>query len=181
MRILKKCFVIFLAHFLTLKKKNILQSIKNTEAETHEKNSNNESTDESNCEQQDAIKISQKRNINACQDAFQDTENLEQDVFQDMENLEHVNKRNEKINASKFKRRKINESKSIDDTFTNISTAIMDFLENTKENTTTNNITTVDQSFADYIRVHLENIPEPEKSARKKMIFDALTAPLPKT
>ena len=94
-------FCYFFSTFSNIeRKKNILQSIKNTEAETHEKNSNNESTDESNCEQQDAIKISQKRNINACQDAcqdvFQDTENLEQDVFQDMENLEHVNKRNEK-------------------------------------------------------------------------------------
>jgi len=151
------------------KKKDTLQSIKNTEAVTHERNSNNESTDESEYEQQDAIKVPQKRNNNAYQDASQDIENLEQDRH----------KHNKEINASRFKRRKIDESKSIDDTFTNISNAIINFIESTKENTTYN-IKTIDQSFADYIRVHLENIPEPEKSERKKMIIDALTIPLPK-
>jgi len=108
------------------RKKDTLQSIKNTEAVTHERNSNNESTDESEYEQQDAIKVPQKKNNNTCQDASQNIQNLEQDR----------NKHNKEINASRFKRRKIDESKSIDDTFTNISNAIINFIESTKENTT---------------------------------------------
>jgi len=113
--------------------------------------------------------VPQKRNNNADQQDA-DIQNLEQDR----------RKRNKEINASRFKRCKIDESKSIDDTFTNISNAIINLIESTKENTTYN-IKTIDQSFADYIRVHLENIPEPEKSERKKMIIDALTKPLPKS
>lgn len=54
----------------------------------------------------------------------------------------------------------------------------MNYLVSSKENII-NNSQTVDQSFANYIRVHLQNIPEPEKSTRKKMSFEALTAPLP--
>ncbi|XP_032689570.1 uncharacterized protein LOC116852899 [Odontomachus brunneus] len=146
------------------KKKNILQIIKNSEAInsiTHDKKSNNESTDESDSEQQDTIKVPQKRNISACQDVSQDKENIEQDY-------------------NRRKKRKIDESKNIDETFTNISNAILNLLESSKENTT-DNVKTIDQSFTDYIRVHLENIPEPEKSARKKLIIDALTAPIHKT
>lgn len=130
--------------------------MKDIETVTREKKSNN-STDESEYEQQDAIKVSQKRN-SARQDTSvysQDTENLEQ----------NRNKRNEEINDSRFKKRKIDESKNIDDIFTNISNAIMNYLESSKENTI-NNVQTVDQSFIDYIRLHLQNIAEPEKSAR---------------
>ncbi|XP_029178049.1 uncharacterized protein LOC114945872 isoform X3 [Nylanderia fulva] len=38
----------------------------------------------------------------------------------------------------------------------------------------------IDNSFIDYIRVHLQNTPEPEKSIRKKMLFEALVTPLSK-
>ena len=68
----------------------------------------------------------------------------------------------------------------MNDAFTNISNVVMNFLESTKENTTIN-VKTVDQSFVDYIRVHLENILVPEKSARKKLLFEALIASLLKT
>ncbi|KYN08253.1 hypothetical protein ALC62_00764 [Cyphomyrmex costatus] len=163
---IKKYFVIYRTFSNIERKKNTPQFLKDTEA-ISEKNSNNGSAEELESEWQDTIKVSQKRNISACLDAVQDTANVQQD-------------HNKKRNVPRFKRSKIDESRNMDDTFTNISNAVMNFLESTKENTTTD-VKTVDQSFVDYIRVHLENIPEPEKSARKKLLFDALIAPLPKT
>lgn len=143
------------------KEKNILQSVKDTEAASL-KNSDNESISFDESEQQ--IKVSQKRNISGSGD---------------VENEEHDYNERSKKNASRFKKQKINKTASIDDTFTDISHAILNFL-NTKENTA-DNIKSIDQSFADYIGIHLQSIPEPEKSIRKKKIFDVLTAPLPKT
>ncbi|XP_012538708.2 uncharacterized protein LOC105838004 [Monomorium pharaonis] len=145
------------------------KNIKNKKMVIHKKKSNNESTDGLKCTQQNVIKIAPKRH-SACQDKSQDMENDEQ----------NHDKCNEEINTSRLKRHKtdINESQSIDNKSTN--SANMNSLESTKENST-NNTKTIDQSFVNYICVHLENIPEPEKSTRKKMIIDALTAPLPKT
>ncbi|XP_018338322.1 PREDICTED: uncharacterized protein LOC108746202 isoform X1 [Trachymyrmex septentrionalis] len=151
--------------------RNALQFIKDTEAVIHEDN-NNESTSESEYEQQNTIKVPQKRIINMCQDTSRDMENLEQVYDRD-------SNRTKQISGLRFKRRKIEDSKSIDDTLTNISKTILNFLKSTKKNTT-DSIKTIDQSFANYIRVHLENISEPEKTVRKKMIIDALTAPIPK-
>lgn len=132
-------------------------------SETVTREKNNNYTDESEYGQPD-INDSQKKN------------SASQDIFVDSQDTENRNK--EKSNF-RFKKRKINESKSIDDTFTNVSNAIINYLENSKENNQqTKNQQTVDHSFIDYIRVHLQNIPEPEKSARKKMLFEALVAPL---
>lgn len=161
MKIFKKYFVIFFRTFSNIEKKNTLKSVENT-SETVTREKNNNSTDESEYEQQD-IENSQKRN-SASQDTFID--------FQDTEN------RNKGKSNLRFKKRKIDQSKSIDDTFNNVTNALMNYLESSKEKNT-NNQQTVDHSFIDYIRVHLQNIPEPEKSARKKMLFEALVAPLP--
>ncbi|XP_011161138.1 uncharacterized protein LOC105196748 isoform X2 [Solenopsis invicta] len=159
----------FLDRFIKRRRtKSTLQSIRDTTV-THEKNSNNES-DESECSQ-NIVKISRKRH-STCQNTSQENmENNEQDL----------NRHNKEINTSKFKRHRNDESISIEDMDdTTVSNANANSLESTKENSTSNT-RTIDQSFANYIRVHLENIPEPEKSTRKKMIIDALTAPLPKT
>lgn len=105
-----------------------------------------------------------------------------QDAPEDKENITQ-NKNDtcdKEVPASKLKKSKIDQSKNIDETFTSISNAIINLLEDSKEQTG-DNVKSVDQSFADYVRVHLENITEPEKSERKKLIIDALTAPLHKT
>lgn len=78
----------------------------------------------------------QKRDIGASQDASQDKENIEQGH----------NKRDKEINASRNKKRKTEQSKNIDETFTNISNAIMNLLESSKENST-DNVKTIDQSL----------------------------------
>ncbi|KYN14662.1 hypothetical protein ALC57_13076 [Trachymyrmex cornetzi] len=101
------------------RKKNTLQSLKDTEA-IHEKDNNNGSAEKLASERQDTIKVSQKRNISACLDAVQDTANVQQD-------------HNKKGNIPRFKRSKIDESRNMDDAFTNISNAVINFLENTKK------------------------------------------------
>jgi len=59
----------------------------------------------------------------------------------------------------------------MNDAFTNINNVVMNFLESTKENTTIN-VKTVDQSFVDYIRVHLENIlVPPPKNLQEKSCY----------
>ncbi|KYN08465.1 hypothetical protein ALC62_00543 [Cyphomyrmex costatus] len=148
-------------------RRNTHQFIKDTTVK-QENNNNNESTSESEYEQQNTVKVSKKRIISTCRDTSQDIENLEQD---------HSN-RTKQINCSRFKRRKIEEARNIEDTLTNISKTILNFLKSTRN--TSDNTRTIDQSFANYIRVHLENISEPEKTVRKKMIIDALTAPIHK-
>ncbi|KAL6258151.1 hypothetical protein P5V15_010074 [Pogonomyrmex californicus] len=154
--------------FSTIKRKrNAFRFIKDTEVNsiTLEKYSN-KSTDKSEYKQHNAIKLPHKRDINVWQDVSQDIKNFEQS---------HVNY-NKEINGTRLKNHKIDQSVNTDDTFINNS---MTFHESVKKNTTETK--TVDQSFADYVRVHLENIPESEKLIRRKMIIDALSAPLPKT
>src|SRR5580765_6021232 len=96
----------------------------------------------------------QRKNISACVDINASTSQNQDNLIQ------QNNKCSQEINTSKYKKRKI-ETKSIDDTFTDISSTLINFLENSKENTDPK---TPDQSFAEYVRSHLEHISEPEKT-----------------
>lgn len=131
---------------------------------SHDKSkSSDDSNSESENEKQNIINMPKKKHSES--------------TSQNQENLIQHNKHTEEINTLKYKRRKIEQKKSIDDTFVDISNQFVTFLENSKENAT-DNVKTPDQSFAEYVRSHLEHISEPEKTARKKLILDALTTPL---
>lgn len=156
------------------KEKNVLQTMKTetVNSKTHITNKD-ESIEESNdYEQQDNTKMSQKRN-SADEDAFEDNK---ENIVQHTHKQDH-NKPDNKRNSSRFKKCKVDETKNIDETFVNVSNAIINLLQCSKENNT-NDVKTIDEAFVDYVRIHLENISEPEKSARKKLIIDALTEPL---
>lgn len=159
-----KIVLLFFSTFTNVRSnKNAAQSVQNSKILSHCKLKNSDQSTSGS--ENEKYNMPQKENMSKL--SFQNQDNLIQDN----------NKHSQEINTSKYKKRKIDEKKSIDNTFTDISNTILNFLENSKENTT-HNLKTSDQSFAEYVRWHLEHMSEPEKAARKKLIIDALTTPL---
>lgn len=120
-------------------------------------NDNDDSTNGSENEKQDTINMPQRKNISAS------TSENQNNLIQ-----QNNNKRSQEINISKYKKRKFDQTKSIDNTFTDISNTVINFLENSKEDTT-DNVKTPDQSFVEYVCSHLEYISESEKNSKKEI------------
>lgn len=76
-------------------------------------------------------------------------------------------------NFPKFKNRKMNETKQLEQTFLNISNNIMSYME-----TSNSKQCTPDDAFIEFIKVQFNNIPEHEKNIRRKMIMDAMSTSL---
>lgn len=84
-------------------------------------------------------------------------------------NIKHFNKENI---APKIKKRKVNETKELEQTLIQMSQKISTYMEK--------KVSTADDAFMEFIKTEFNNIPETEKNIRRKMIMDALIVPLPK-
>jgi len=82
-------------------------------------------------------------------------------------NIKNFKKENE---PPKMKKRKVNETKELEQTLVQMSHRISNYME-TK-------VSTADDAFMEFIKVQFNNIPEQDKNMRRKMIMDALITPL---
>lgn len=73
-----------------------------------------------------------------------------------------------------MKKRKVSESKELEQTLLQMSNKISNYMENHMEK----KVSTADDAFMEFIKLQFNNIPENEKNVRRKLIMDALTAPL---
>lgn len=69
-----------------------------------------------------------------------------------------------------MKKRKVNETKELEQTLIQMSHRISTYMEK--------KVLIADDAFMEFIKIQFSNIPENEKNIRR-MIMDALTAPLP--
>ncbi|XP_071652937.1 uncharacterized protein [Temnothorax longispinosus] len=74
----------------------------------------------------------------------------------------------------KQKKRKINETMELEQTLFQMSQKIYNYMEKKDEIPTTK----ADDAFMEFIKIQFSNISEKEKDTRRKMVMDALTAPL---
>ncbi|XP_029178045.1 uncharacterized protein LOC114945872 isoform X1 [Nylanderia fulva] len=174
------------------KKKNTFVSMKNTsETVTCE---NNNSTDGSQYEQQDiknrhyAVK---PRGIHPETFYIEDIKNSQKRNSESQDTVDHLFPNNFIKRRRTFSniRKKKNTHKSVEITSETVTRKnnnstdkleyeLQDIKDAQKRNSASQDM--IDNSFIDYIRVHLQNTPEPEKSIRKKMLFEALVTPLSK-
>lgn len=89
------------------------------------------------------------------------------------------NKENEHINCEPIinevcspKLKKIDKSKQLEQTLWNMGNKIMNYMEDTKP-------LTADNAFMEFIKIQFASVPEHEKNTRRKLIIDAISAPLP--
>lgn len=59
--------------------------------------------------------------------------------------------------------------------FLNISNRIVNYMETSQQD---NHQITPDNAFIQFLKVQLDNVPEHEKNIRRKMMMDAISAPL---
>lgn len=69
-----------------------------------------------------------------------------------------------------MKKRKVSKSKELEQTLLQMSKKISNYMEK--------KVSTADDAFMEFIKLQFNNIPENEKNVRRKLIMDALTAPL---
>lgn len=69
-----------------------------------------------------------------------------------------------------MKKRKVSESKELEQTLLQMSKKISNYMEK--------KVSTADDAFMEFIKLQFNNITENEKNVRRKLIMDALTAPL---
>lgn len=81
------------------------------------------------------------------------------------------------MRSPKLKRRKLDETKQLEQTFFNMSNRILNYMDNSKENS----LLTADNAFMEFIKIQFANVPEHEKNMRRKLIMDTISTPLPKT
>lgn len=79
---------------------------------------------------------------------------------------------------SKTYKRKMTETKELEQTFFNLSNKICNYMETSQQSYSQQSAP--DDTFIEFIKVQLYNIPQNEKNIRRKMIMDAITEPLPK-
>lgn len=84
--------------------------------------------------------------------------------------LKNFNKENV---APKMKRRKIDETKELEQTLIQMGQRISNYMEN--------KVSAADDAFMEFLKTQFNGIPEKEKNIRRKMMIDTLTAPLPET
>ncbi|XP_011873622.1 PREDICTED: uncharacterized protein LOC105565222 isoform X2 [Vollenhovia emeryi] len=77
--------------------------------------------------------------------------------------------------SSKVKRRKMDEHKQLEQISFNVTNRIRNSI------TSESPLSPVDNAFMEFIKMQFATIPEHEKNMRRKMILDAVSAPLPKT
>lgn len=75
------------------------------------------------------------------------------------------------VRSPKLKRR-INETKELEQTLSDMSDRIMKDVEISKPST-------ADDAFMEFVKIQFDSVPEHEKHIRRKMIIDAISAPLP--
>lgn len=84
---------------------------------------------------------------------------------------QHVTKQCNKENTvPKMKKWKVNETKELEQTLVQMSSRIASYMEK--------KVATADDAFMEFVRLQFTSIPEKENNIRRKMIMDALTAPL---
>lgn len=77
---------------------------------------------------------------------------------------------NKENTAPKMKKRKVDETKELEQTLVQMSNRISSYMEK--------KVSTADNAFMEFLKVQFDSIPEKEKNMRRKMIMDALIAPL---
>lgn len=73
--------------------------------------------------------------------------------------------------SPKLKIKKMDESKHLEQTFQNVSNKIINYMENSK-------LSTANDAFMEFIKIEFENVPENERTIRRKLIIDAISKPL---
>lgn len=109
-------------------------------------------------------------------------------LYNNLNNKENTNandKQNINIDKSpdvlkcspKLKKRKMNETKELEQTFFSLSNKISNYIETSQQSCSQQS--TLDDIFIEFIKAQLNNIPKHEKNLRRKMIMDGSTS-LPK-
>lgn len=70
-----------------------------------------------------------------------------------------------------MKKRKVNETKELEQTFVQMGQRISSYMEE--------KVGTADDAFMEFIKIQFKSIPEKEKHIKRKMIMDILTEPFP--
>lgn len=112
-------------------------------------------------------------NISACS-----SNNKENTNANDKQNI-NIDKSPDVLKCSpKLKKRKMNETKELEQTFFSLSNKISNYMETSQQSCSQQS--TPDDIFIEFIKAQLNNIPEHEKNLRRKMIMDAISTSLPK-
>lgn len=121
---------------------------------------------EPNTTDEDIISNSTYESQNTNKSSIEENENI---------NKQHIyNIKNFKENiAPKMMKRKLNETKELEQSLVQMGHKISNYMEN--------KVSTADDAFKEFIKIQFNSIPEKDKNLRRKMLKDVLTAPLQKS